>query len=351
MKINKNVIRIGSAVLAGLMIAGTVAPLVSHAAETEKITSIKVTLSGNEYDEFGYPIIEGETKSDKYSVVEVYRINLERDEEKLSDNEYDEGNKNPVEKEEYLMTLEATEDYRFNTNQKKDISLKGADSEVTGISSRESSTQLEIRFKLKGIGEFVGNIPDGSMVKTETVVGWGVAENASTYNLVVTSDVTNRFNINDIGGSQYDLAPIMIKAGNYRVKVAPVSSTGTIGEFSEEVNFSVSQELAARNFEKYKIERVYENTEVPSAGTPVNIGWQQNEKGWFWRNLDGTILQTQWLGLDGKWYYFDENAAMVTNRWIKWKNKDYYFGADGVMLVSTVTPDGYKVDADGAWIK
>ncbi len=38
---------------------------------------------------------------------------------------------------------------------------------------------------------------------------------------------------------------------------------------------------------------------------------------------------------------------MVANRWI---DSLYYVGADGAMLADTVTPDGYRVGADGKWI-
>ena len=37
---------------------------------------------------------------------------------------------------------------------------------------------------------------------------------------------------------------------------------------------------------------------------------------------------------------------MVHDKWIG----DYYLGSDGAMLASTVTPDGYRVDASGKWI-
>ena len=37
---------------------------------------------------------------------------------------------------------------------------------------------------------------------------------------------------------------------------------------------------------------------------------------------------------------------MVHDKWIG----DYYLGSDGAMLTSTVTPDGYRVDASGKWI-
>jgi len=42
-------------------------------------------------------------------------------------------------------------------------------------------------------------------------------------------------------------------------------------------------------------------------------------------------MNTGWvLDNDGKWYYLGENGAMMTNG---------------------VTPDGYRVDADGKWIR
>jgi copper amine oxidase domain protein len=38
---------------------------------------------------------------------------------------------------------------------------------------------------------------------------------------------------------------------------------------------------------------------------------------------------------------------MLENRWVG----NYYVGADGAMLVSTSTPDGYYVDANGKWVE
>ena len=37
--------------------------------------------------------------------------------------------------------------------------------------------------------------------------------------------------------------------------------------------------------------------------------------------------------------------------WILWNDVWYYCGADGAMLTDTVTPDGYTVGSDGAWVK
>ncbi len=44
-----------------------------------------------------------------------------------------------------------------------------------------------------------------------------------------------------------------------------------------------------------------------------------------------------------KTYYFNAKGRMVTNKWVD----NHYYGSDGVMLKNAVTPDGYRVDADG----
>ena len=56
--------------------------------------------------------------------------------------------------------------------------------------------------------------------------------------------------------------------------------------------------------------------------------------------------------LDGKWYYFCSTGSLAKNVWKAGANGIwYYLGQDGVMLTNTTTPDGYKVGADGAWIR
>ena len=42
---------------------------------------------------------------------------------------------------------------------------------------------------------------------------------------------------------------------------------------------------------------------------------------------------------------------MLSSTWVQANGKWYYLGQDGAMLKNTVTPDGYKLDASGAWVK
>ena len=74
-------------------------------------------------------------------------------------------------------------------------------------------------------------------------------------------------------------------------------------------------------------------------------GWM--EDGWLYRNNNWYYLHTQydntrgrmytgWHEIDGKWYYFNTTSDK---------------GTLGAMLANTTTPDGYQVDANGAWIR
>lgn len=85
-------------------------------------------------------------------------------------------------------------------------------------------------------------------------------------------------------------------------------------------------------------------------------GWQYVNNNWYLLNTnhDGSYgkMLTGWQQVNGKWYFLNpydngNYGAMVSNRW----EGNYYLGNDGAMLVNTKTPDGYKVGADGAWLK
>lgn len=63
---------------------------------------------------------------------------------------------------------------------------------------------------------------------------------------------------------------------------------------------------------------------------PVFAGeWKQDETGWWYQNEDGSYLSSGWTWVDGRCYYFT---------------------SEGYCLIDTQTPDGYTVDASGAWI-
>lgn len=64
--------------------------------------------------------------------------------------------------------------------------------------------------------------------------------------------------------------------------------------------------------------------------------WQQDAAGWRWKNDDGSYHAGSWQWLDG-------NRDGVS--------ECYYFAPNGYMLANTVTPDGFQVNTEGAWVE
>ena len=75
-----------------------------------------------------------------------------------------------------------------------------------------------------------------------------------------------------------------------------------------------------------------ENQDVTAPAKRTDGFWAQNATGWWIQYPDGTYLVNDW---------FQDTTSL------KW----YYMGADGYMLTNTVTPDGFQLDASGAWME
>ena len=106
---------------------------------------------------------------------------------------------------------------------------------------------------------------------------------------------------------------------------------------------------------------------VDSKGTKAT-GWVNDQGTWYYLNAEG-IMQTGWVKDNGTWYYLKSSGAMATG-WVKdngtwyylkssgamatgWYQVGgnwYYSYASGALAVSTTTPDGYTVNANGEWV-
>ncbi len=85
-----------------------------------------------------------------------------------------------------------------------------------------------------------------------------------------------------------------------------------------------------------------------TSGVIVKNQWASLENKWY--ILDGSgYMCTGWKNVDNAWYYLNADGSMATG-WIMSDGKWYCLASNGVMYANTVTPDGYSVDATGAWI-
>ena len=86
----------------------------------------------------------------------------------------------------------------------------------------------------------------------------------------------------------------------------------------------------------------------------LKTGWHldKHDGRWYYLNSNGEML-VGWQKIDGKWYYFNTNTPQNTYTWdanaFKWSYLNNSARPFGSMYAGEKTPDGYNVDANGAW--
>ena len=86
----------------------------------------------------------------------------------------------------------------------------------------------------------------------------------------------------------------------------------------------------------------------------LKTGWHKDPQDgrWYYLNSNGEML-TGWQNIGGKWYYFNTNTPQNTYAWdaaaFKWNYLNNSARPYGSMYAGEKTPDGYTVDANGAW--
>ena len=84
---------------------------------------------------------------------------------------------------------------------------------------------------------------------------------------------------------------------------------------------------------------------LTSEGSYARNAWS----GSYYLKSDGKMAKSEWIyDNDYKaYYYLTSEGSYARNKWVG----DYYLKSDGKMAVSERTPDGYRVDGSGKWIK
>ena len=86
-----------------------------------------------------------------------------------------------------------------------------------------------------------------------------------------------------------------------------------------------------------------------SSSGAMQTGWLKTGGKWYYLNSSGA-MQTGWVKIGGKWYYLNSSGSMKTG-WFTVSGKWYYAYNSGALAVNTITPDGYRVNTSGEWIR
>ena len=78
-------------------------------------------------------------------------------------------------------------------------------------------------------------------------------------------------------------------------------------------------------------------------------GWITVDDIWYYLDKDGAMC-TGWNKIGDNWYLFGASGAMLRG-WQTVNGKQYFLAEDGKCLINTTTPDGYRVDENGARIE
>ena len=81
----------------------------------------------------------------------------------------------------------------------------------------------------------------------------------------------------------------------------------------------------------------------------MQTGWMKSGSSWYYLSGSGA-MQTGWAKSGNSWYYLNGSGAMQTG-WFTVSGKWYYAYRSGALAVNTTTPEGYKVNYNGEWVK
>ena len=136
-------------------------------------------------------------------------------------------------------------------------------------------------------------------------------------------------------------------------------------------NFALPYDFEGSYFNEKNANRVgYFYVDMGSSANTSSQGWENTDRGWkykesngsyvtnTWKQVDGIwyffdgegYIATSWRQINGVWYFFNASGAMVTG-WVQSGNDWYYMNQSGAMLSNTTTADGYRLDASGRWVK
>ncbi len=245
------------------------------------------------------------------------------------------------------ITLEADDDYYFKSGySKKNVKLTGDSATVTSV-KRKGDDELQVVITLKALkgtsDDYDLDVNDAGWDQMDGIAEWSDSEDAKYYELRIYRDDKFLSTVRPVKDTKCDLGRYFTEQGTYTFEVRAIYSDSRRGEWQMSDSFTVTSE---------KAQEIQKNLEFKDAGSgPASGTWEQDETGYKYRNFDGTYVVNNWQQIGGLWYFFDENGYSKTSTWISWNDNWYYMDENGVMLTNKTTPDGYRVDGEGHYIK
>lgn len=230
--------------------------------------------------------------------------------------------------------LEADTDYYFKKSGKSAFSFDGDTVKYVSSVPKNDKSEMVLTVTLEKLDKEDEDLSLGGLTWDEFngIAHWDHLALAKEYRVRLCrrdngSSDDGIGNVYTVKENSYDFSGRFPRTGTYYFKVRAVDSRDNAGDWEESPYMDITQETLDR----------------------FSGEWIRDERGWWYKNRDGSYTRNNWQSIKSKWYFFDGDGYMKTG-WIDWNGRQYYCDQSGAMLESAVTPDGYHVGADGVRI-
>lgn len=335
-----------TAMLGASLLAALCAGNAFAAESRTKISSVTLTISSDIEAGDDSGSVDVTTTADTYEVTDVDIVNDE--------GEWVSGDVPRVE-----ITLSADDDYYFASMSKSKVTLKGDDATYVTSHREDSSSTLILTVKLDEL-EGSMEIDDVNWEDDNSPIArWEESSGAKSYQVRLYRGSSSVGSAVTTTNTYYNFASSITREGEYYFKVRAVSSSSKKGDWFESDYIYVDEEMLDEiKSGSYN----YVNNGSGSTSTSNSPGsssatgtWMKNSVGWWYQYSNGSYPTNGWLEINNVWYCFDSVGYMRTG-WIVASDGKYYYcdptpgSNEGAMLTNQRTPDGYWVDASGAWV-
>ncbi len=335
----KEWLRIGGVCLLTIALAGNVLA----AEERTKINQVSLRVQSSIQAGGDSSDVSVTTDANTYSVEDVSVVN-------------DEGQWTSGDVPRIEVTLEAANDYYFDSMSKSKVKLSGDDATYVTSHREDNKSVLIVTVKLDAL-EGSLEIESVEWEGNDTPVArWETTDGAKSYQLRLYRGNTSIGSVVTTTNEYYDFTSSMNREGEYYFKVRAINSNSKRGDWYESDSLYIDEDTAnAVKNGTYQTSTGNNNGLGAPGSAPVEGVWQRNNIGWQYRWPDGNYSRGGWVMIKNIWYCFDDNAYMRTG-WIQASDGKWYYcdpregSGQGAMMTNTITPDGYWVDANGVWI-
>lgn len=260
--------------------------------------------------------------------------------------------------------LTANDSYYFSTSAKSAFTFYGDEASFVSASIRDSKETLVLTVKLARLKSDDLSISELWWDGDSGFACWDEHKDARQYEVRLYRNGTSVTSARTVRDNTYDFSRDISRSGDYSFRVRVVDHDSKKGSWEESEEWYVSNSMA-KDFDSSSSSSssgsggpggssgsTSGGPGVSGSSTPSrsNSYWCLDHIGWWYQHSDGSYATNQWLLINQKWYFFDHTGYMKTG-WILWNNIWYYCDASGAMWENTRTPDGYWVDASGAWVQ